>query len=374
MEKTYEDINSKINDKTAVILTAEEMVSLVEKEGVEYAAEAVDVVTTGTFGCMCSSGVFFNLPQPDPPIKIETIEIDGVNAYHGNAAADCYLGVTQGSRFSDKIGGGHVLEKLVKGENVSIHSTGTGTDCYPRKSFDVSFGLQDFNQAVMINPRNAYQKYVCAVNSSEKTLYTYMGKLLPKYQNATYGGVGTISPLHNDPSYQTIGVGTPIFLGGTVGHIIGPGTQHNPESEWGNIMVSGDLKKMVPEFIAGAFLKGYGYSCYIGLGIPIPILNESLARTTGTPDTEIFTSVLDYSTGKRERPFIRRISYAELKTRQIEIEGKMVPVSSTSSYSKARKITKILKMMIEEKKFPIVKPIQNLPTKQSFKTYQSEDA
>ncbi|MHA1775668.1 MAG: hypothetical protein DRO88_05475 [Promethearchaeia archaeon] len=373
MTKTYEEINKKIKDGVAVILTAEEMVELVENEGVEYAAEEVDVVTTGTFGCMCSSGVFFNIPQPDPPIKMETVVIDGINAYHGNAAADFYLGVTQTSSENENFGGGHVLESLLRRKSVQIEVTGAGTDCYPRKSLNVRLKLKNFNQAIMINPRNAYQRYVCAVNNSGEILYTYMGKLLPNLQNGAYGGVGTMSPLNNDPTYQTIGLGTSIFLGGALGTIIGPGTQHNPRSQMGNIMVTGNLKEMSPEFIAGAAISGYGSSCFIGLGIPIPIINEGLARTCGTPDSEIFTSVLDYSTRERERPLLREVSYEELKSRVIEIEGKQIPVSSTSSYAKSRQITKILKKWSKQGVISFRPPVLPLPRETEFKNLSQED-
>lgn len=374
MSKSYQEINKKIQEGSAVILTAEEMVELVEKEGVEYAAEKVDVVTTATFGCMCSSGVFFNIPQPNPPIKMETVKVDGVNAYHGNAAADFYLGVTQKNPNDELIGGGHVIERLLKRKSVLIEATGAGTDCYPRKSLKTHLNLDDFNQAVMVNPRNAYQRYVCAVNgNTEKTIHTYMGKLLPNYKNGACGGVGTISPLNNDPQYQTIGLGTQIFLGGALGAIIGPGTQHNPKTQFGNLMVTGDLKKMSAEFIAGAAIAGYGTSCFIGLGVPIPIINENLARTCGTPDEEIFTSVMDYSTGERDRPTLGEVSYAELKSREIEIDGKKIPVSSTSSYPKARKITHILKQWVKNGVFSFKPPVSPLPLESEYKSLKKED-
>ncbi len=378
MKKTYEEINQKILEGNACVLTAEEMVKLVEKEGIEYAAEEVDVVTTGTFGCMCSSGAFFNIPQPDPPIKIDTLTVDGVPAYHGNAAADFYLGVTKPvngdseyqvdrEKYENiKYGGGHVLEKLVSNENVHISAISLGTDCYPRKSLEITLNLADFNQAIMLNPRNAYQRYVCAVNQSDSVMYTYMGKLLPNLKNGTFGGVGTMSPLNNDPTYRTIGIGTRIFLGGGIGHIIGQGTQHNPQARFGNIMVRGDLKNMSPKFLSGASVTHYGMSCFLGLGIPIPILDDNLALSCSIPDSEIMTDVVDYSTRTRDRPILQEVSYEDLKSRKITIDNKDIPLSSTSSFYKSREITKILKEWIKHHKFTLSPPIKNLPTTTEF--------
>ena len=70
MSKTYDEINDKIRSGKAVVMTAEEVVDLVRQKGAEKAAEEVDVVTTGTFGAMCSSGAFINFGHSDPPIRM----------------------------------------------------------------------------------------------------------------------------------------------------------------------------------------------------------------------------------------------------------------------------------------------------------------
>ena len=90
MTKTYEEINNKIKNGNVVVVTAEEMIKFVEKNGPKVAAEEIDVVTTGTFGPMCSSGAFLNFGHSDPPIKFEHLWLNDVHAYHGNAAVDWY--------------------------------------------------------------------------------------------------------------------------------------------------------------------------------------------------------------------------------------------------------------------------------------------
>ncbi len=224
--KTYAEINEKISKGLAVVVTAEDMVGLVRKKGAARAAKEVDVVTTGTFAPMCSSGAFLNFGHASPPIKASKVWINNVPAYGGLAAVDIYIGATEptGDDPLNKVhpgafeyGGGHVIEDLVSGKSVHLRAESYGTDCYPNRYFEKVLTLQEFPYAVMCNPRNAYQNYNCAVNVSRKTIYTYMGTLKPNLGNANYCSAGQLSPLLNDPYYRTMGLGTRIFLGGATG-------------------------------------------------------------------------------------------------------------------------------------------------------------
>ncbi|MFW9875930.1 MAG: homocysteine biosynthesis protein, partial [Candidatus Thorarchaeota archaeon] len=238
MPKTYNEINEKIKSGNVVVVTAEEMIKFVEENGIEVAAEEIDIVTTGTFGPMCSSGVFLNFGHSDPPIKFENLWLNEVKAYHGNAAVDCYIGCTKMSDVrSFEYGGGHVIEDLISRRPIKLRGNSYVTDCYPLSEIETEFTIDEINQAILCNPRNACQRYICAVNSSDKSLYTYMGKLLPHCGNAHFAGAGSLNPLCNDPDYETIGIGTRIFLGGGIGYVIGEGTQHNPKNGMGSIFV-----------------------------------------------------------------------------------------------------------------------------------------
>jgi uncharacterized protein (DUF39 family) len=119
----------------------------------------------------------------------------------------------------------------------------------PRTAVKTTITKDDLNQFTLLNFRNCYQRYNCAINSSDEVIYTYMSKLLPRFRNATYSGAGELNPLMNDPDYETIGLGTRIFLGGAQGYVIGEGTQHSPKNLNGTLMVKGDAKKMSPEFL-----------------------------------------------------------------------------------------------------------------------------
>ena len=369
--KTIDGINERIKEGSAVVVTAEEMKEIVEEKGAEKAAEEVDVVTTGTFGAMCSSGVFFNFGHSDPPIRMQRVWLNDVEAYTGIAAVDAFLGVTQLSKSVEEYGGAHVIEEFVKGREVELRAESDGTDCYPRKEIATEITLEDVNQAEMLNPRNAYQRYKAATNSSNKVLKTYMGTLLPNFGNVTFAGTGEISPLNNDPEYRTIGLGTRIFLCGAEGYIIGAGTQHSPP--FGTLMVKGNLKEMSPDYMRACVFPGYGVSMFIGIGIPIPILDAEMAKFTAVKDREIETEILDYGVPRRDRPVVRKVNYEELKSGKVEINGEEVRVSPLSSYFVARKIMEELKRRIENGEFFLSKPIERIPVRSDFKPMRQKE-
>jgi uncharacterized protein (DUF39 family) len=382
VQKTYEEINARIKAGEAVVVTAEEMVEIVQKDGPEKAAGKVDVVTTGTFSPMCSSGAFINFGHTTPTLKASKVSLNQVPTYAGLAAVDIYLGVTEPTDDDPlnkvfpgefRYGGGHVIEDLVAGRKVTLEAVAYGTDCYPAKKISREVTLEELPFALLTNPRNAYQNYNCATNLSDKTIYTYMGTLKPKGKNANYCSAGELSPLLNDPIYKTIGMGTKIFLGGGVGYVTWHGTQHNPNvmrtdggapmRPAGTIMVQGDLKQMSDEWLRGISMLGYGSTMAVGLGIPIPILNAEMAAYTGVSNDELFTQVVDYAYDYPNRVSRNygEVSYGQLMSGTIEVNGKPVQTAPLSSYVKAREIAEILKKWILDDKFTLNEPLQTLP-------------
>src|SRR3990170_317890 len=150
--RTIEEINQKIKSGDAQVLTAEEMKKLVESSGVEVAYKDVDVVTTGTFGAMCSSGAIINLGHADPPIKIQKAWINDVEVCHPGAAVDLFIGATMMSETKPfEYGGGHVIEDLIRGKKVELRAIAYGTDCYPRTKLRTTITKDDLNQFYLLN-------------------------------------------------------------------------------------------------------------------------------------------------------------------------------------------------------------------------------
>ncbi len=383
MERSIAEINEKIKKGDVVVVTASEVKEMIDKEGVDEVFKKVDVVTTGTFGAMCSSGAFVNLGHADPPIRITDAWLDDVYAYSGLAAVDLYIGATQVSTVDSKFGGAHVIEKLIKGERIRLKALNPGTDCYPRKEIETWIDKNTINQAYLYNPRNCYQNYAAATNGSNKTLHTYMGILLPNYGNVTYSTSGEISPLMNDPYLETIGIGTRIFFGGTVGYVAWEGTQFNKNAErdpktgiplptGATLALIGNLKEMSTEFVQPAVIEGYGISMYMGVGIPIPLLNIDIVRRVSIRNRDIYTYIEDYGVQRRDKPIVKKVSYEELQSGKVKIGEKYVKSAPLSSLRKAIEISKILKDWIKDGHFLLSEKVENLPIEGKYESMNQE--
>jgi len=393
MAKTIEEINEKIKKGKAVVVTAEEIIGIAKERGIKKAAEEVDVVTTGTFGPMCSSGAYFNTGHTKPRLKFGggRVTLNDVPAYAGLAAVDLFIGATAlpDDDPRNKVhpgefnyGGGHVIEELVAGKDIRLEAIAYGTDCYPRKKLETLINIKDLNDAVLFNIRNAYQNYNIAANTSDKTIYTYMGVLRANLGNINYATAGQLSPLLNDPYYKTIGIGTRIFLGGGTGYVAWQGTQHSPDvprtekgipkEGAGTLAVIGDLKQMSPPWLVGTSVQGYGCSLTVGVGVPIPILNEEILQYTTVTDADILAPVIDYSDAfpQLKPDVLAEVSYAELKSGKIKVKGKDVPTASLSSYPRAVEIAATLKEWIQSGKFLLTKPVEPLPGVESGVTFK----
>ncbi|MCX6003997.1 MAG: homocysteine biosynthesis protein [Chloroflexi bacterium] len=388
MPKTIEEINQKIKRGEAVVFTAEEIIGVVKEKGIKKTAEEVDVVTTGTFGPMCSSGAYLNIGHSQPRIKLGggRVYLNDVPAYAGFAAVDIFIGATATPDDDPRnkvypgefnYGGGHVIEELVAGKDIRLEAIAYGTDCYPRKRLETWININDLNEAVLFNMRNAYQNYNVAANLSSKTIYTYMGMLKPNLGNVTYCSAGQLSPLLNDPYYKTIGIGPKVFLGGGIGYVAWQGTQFNPTASRtengvpkggaGTLALIGDLKQMSPRWLVGTSMLGYGPTLTVGIGIPIPILSEEILKYTTVTDDQIIATVYDYSDAypNRRAESIGEVTYAQLKSGKITLQGKKVPTASLSSYPRAVEIANTLKKWLKAGKFELTKPVASLPDVES---------
>ena len=182
----------------------------------------------------------------------------------------------------------NVMEDLLRGKAVHLRGEAYGTDCYPRREIDKDVTLADLPDAIMLNPRNCYQNYNAAVNLTSRTIYTYMG--------AAQVQLRQLQLCHGRPAFprlSTTRITRPSAWGpasssaGSVGYVIGEGTQHVskpqrndrgiPENPSGTLMLKGDFKKMKARYVRAQSILGYGVSLAVGVGIPIPMLNEEMA-------------------------------------------------------------------------------------------------
>jgi uncharacterized protein (DUF39 family) len=385
--RTIAEINEKISRQQATVWTVNELKARVAEIGVAKAYKEVDVITTGTFEPMESSGAIINLGHTDPPIKIRSCWLDGVPAYAGFGAVDLYLGATQVVDYTSagdavdleetrERGGGHVIEDLIAGKSVQLRAIGQMTDCYPRAAFETTINRESINQFYLYNPRNLYQNFIVGVNGGDRPLFTYLGPLQPRLSNAVYSNTGAISPLLNDPDLKLIGIGTRIFLGGGIGYVAWEGTQHfplqkrlpnrTPVGPAATLSLIGDAKQMKPGWVRGCYFKNYGPSLMLGVGVPLPVLHEEVVANCAVQDKEIMAPIVDFSIPRRVRPTFGLVSYAQLKTGRITIEGKPVRVAPLASLYLSNPVAQELKQWIAAGKFTLTEPVAAIPMDRAF--------
>ncbi|MEL7508563.1 MAG: homocysteine biosynthesis protein [Cyanobacteria bacterium J06554_1] len=385
--RTIADINQKIRTGGVTVWTVEEAKTKVVDLGLDAATAAVDVVTTGTFEPMESSGAIINLGHTDPPINIRECYLDGVMAYGGFGAVDLYLGASQtagSNRWGDSSdsdgvserGGGHVIAQLIAGKSVHLRALGHVSDCYPRATLDISITRDTINQFYLFNPRNLYQNFIVGVNSSDRPLLTYLGPLQPFLGNAVYASAGALSPMLNDPHLRTIGIGSRLFVGGAPGYIAWEGTQHfplqkrlpngTPIGPSATVALIGDAKQMQPEWVRGCYFSGYGPSLMLGVGVPIPILDKTVLQGCAISDQDIVAPVIDFSIPRRVRPSFGLVSYQQLKSGRLTINGSRVRTAPLSSLYLGRKVAATLKDWILRGEFELSEPVAPLPKQTVF--------
>ncbi len=384
--RTIAEINEKISRGSVIVWTVEELKAQVAEIGTNAAFERVDVLTAGTFEPMESSGAIINIGHTDPPIKIRQCWFDGVPAYAGFGAVDLYLGAgaaidyigneTEKGVALPERGGGHVIEDLIAGKQVGLRAIGQGTDCYPRTAFETTIAKDTINQFYLFNPRNLYQNFIVGVNGGDRLLYTYLGPLQPRLGNAVYANTGALSPLLNDPDLKVVGIGTKIFFGGGIGYVAWEGTQHfplqkrrpnhTPIGPAATVALIGDAKQMDARWVRGCYFKNYGSSLMLGVGVPLPVLNEEVIVRAAVQDKEIFAPVVDFAIPRRVRPTFGLVSYQQLKTGRITIEGKTLRVAPLSSIALSRQVAIELKKWIEAGQFTLTEPVAPLPDNRAF--------
>ncbi len=386
--RTIAEINDKIARQKVTVWTVAELKARVAATSVAEACAAVDVITTGTFEPVESAGAVLNLGHTDPPIKIRQCWIDGVPAYAGLGAVDLYLGATavaEGSEPSDRDspaaaaalrGGGHAIEDLIAGRALQLRATGHATHCYPRASFETTISRGTINQFLLFNPRNLYQNFIVGGNAGDCPLYTYLGPLQPNLFNAVYSNPGAISPLFNDPNLELIGLGTRIFLGGGIGYITGEGTQHFPNQKRlpngtpvgpaATLGAMGDAKQMDPRWVRGCYFRDYGPALMLGIGIALPALNEDVIARAAVRDEDVVAPIVDFSIPRRVRPTFGLVTYAQLKSGKISIEGKTVRAAPLASIPLSLRVAEELREWILAGKFELSEPVAPIARKRAF--------
>jgi putative methanogenesis marker 16 metalloprotein len=246
--RTIDEIRTRLADGTAVILTACELKRRIADDD---SITDVDVVTCGTCGVMSGTYAVLTVPvaQPGAFLRADTISLQGVPAIPGpcpNERLGCVDCMVFGTAHADaRYGGGHLFHDLIAGEEIHVHATAGG------RSFHNDVTLEDLLFARLFTTRSAFKNYSAIINSgseSQKTIFSVL-PLRGHAREATVSGCGAINPLENDPALRFLSAGDPVFVNGTLGHVIGTGTRSTAQRP--NLSVHADMKGMDARFCGG---------------------------------------------------------------------------------------------------------------------------
>jgi uncharacterized protein (DUF39 family) len=104
----------------------------------------------------------------------------------------------------------------------------------------------------------------------------------------------------------------------------------------------------------------------IGVAVPLPVLTEQVLLNCAVQDQDIVAPIVDFAIPRRVRPTFGTVSYAQLKSGKITIEGKTVRVAPLASIPLSRQVAEELKTWIKEGKFTLTEPVAKIPGDRSF--------
>lgn len=294
MERSIEDIQKKINDKTAIVMTSQEVCDLIEK-GEEVKAKDVDVVTTATRAIMSGTYALLSFPVNAPFSfkRASKVFLNGVPAHVGPCPneslgmLDLMVFGTAHSYREHNYGGGHLFRDMVERKTIDVSVI---TD--DEETFETTVTLDEMPHAKLYATRHTFKNYAAFVNCSAKSVNTifHATEFEPDMKTATFSGCGQINPLKNDPQLQTIGVGTRMLMNGAEGFVIGEGTRSSAEKP--NMTGFADMHSMDPQLMGG-FGTSAGPECIASWAIPIPVVNDSVLDAIIKTDEQTPMPVMD---------------------------------------------------------------------------------
>ena len=292
MVKTVEEINKKIMDGTAIVLTAEEFKKKV-RDGERLSPEDIDVVTCGTCGVMSGTMAILTVPVAEPGAfrRAESITLNGVPAFPGPCPNEGLglvdLVVYGTSHASRSYGGGNLFRDIASGKKEIEAYTETGG-----KNFECTVYGDELHYARMITSRSAFKNYSAFVNSGKDPVNTIFSvlSLSGGLTKATVSGCGEINPLQNDPAIRFLRPGAGVLLNGAEGLILGTGTRSSAEKP--NLSVSAGMAGMNPEFMGG-FKTSAGPECITSIAAAIPVIDDECIAHLSVLDEEIPLPVVD---------------------------------------------------------------------------------
>lgn len=322
--KTISEINHKLQDGTAVIMTAMEFKALVRAGKCPTLGE-VDVVTTATRAIMSGTSAMLTLPLREIGkfTQVKELRINGVpcmSAFHsGNTdgLAEVVINGTEESLDNNgRYGGGHVLRTLVERKPVDVECILDGA-----RRVHLSLTLDEMPFARYYTYRNGFQNYTGFTNIKNSPSYQakpfsiFSCRPIPPLGGVAVSGSGEMNPLENDRSFQVMRPGIRIFVNDAPGNLVGYGTRALKGHAC--LSTTADMFTMDPQYMGG-FKTSCGVEVTSSVSVPFPILNsEILNGLAECLDENIHIPIADFS----DRIALGKVPYSEVwKGRPLEVE------------------------------------------------------
>ncbi len=321
MVGSYLEIQGKVENKEAVIMTAQEVSDLVEAGESSRLCE-VDVVTTATRAVMSGTYAVLSFPVAKPAsfLRAGSAWINGIAAQVGPCPNE-NLGIldlivlgTAHSRSLSSYGGGHLFRDLVERKTVHVD---VETDDGRRLQAEV--GLDEMPHARLFGSRHAFKNYSAFINAGSEPINTIFHSrgFAPHCKEATFSGSGQINPIKNDPLLESIGMGTRILMNGAEGFVLGTGTRSSKERP--NLSGFADMHQMKAEQMGG-FVTSSGPECICSWAVPIPVISKTIFAEIARPDRGIALPVNDV----KSRTVVGQADYGDVWT-DVDLEVEFEP-------------------------------------------------
>ncbi|MDM7953133.1 MAG: homocysteine biosynthesis protein [Cyanobium sp. CZS 25K] len=340
---------------------------LVAALGLAEAYADTDVVVAANAEFTDQGSLHLNIGPSDPPIRFRDTQLEVLGAQAGGGGGDLVLPIGGGTGEAQRQGGAHLLDRLLRGGTLTLTATGEVTALHPRRDLQAQLDLERIGSGRLLLHRAISENGVVAVSSAEGVLRSPWGPVLGPFGNGLYGCSGAGSIGLTMPGLALLGPGSPVMVAGAIGWVVGSGSGHQPgvqRSPSGHALspgavaaVSVDLHGLRPEWLRPCFFEGQGAALLVGVAAPIPLINEAVARQAACGDDALEAPVLDMGIPRRLRPRFGSVSYAQLKSGVIQVEGRRVTAAPAHSPRLAEAIGAELIGWLQDGRFPLRLPV-----------------
>lgn len=346
--RTWAEIDQRLYQGQATVATVSEALQLIQEQGLEDAAERIDVVVTATFGPVSWAQLFF---RPAPASAAQWAEyswLAGLPLQQGFFPQEFVLETSTRNSRSQQRGGGHLLEAWLAGERLPLRLQLRPTTPSAPSHWEGSIGLADLEAAQLQVVLPSAARGVVAVNSQAQSLPSEFGILLPDMGNAAHTWMGPWEPAVLDPTGKAVFSGLPLLVAGNIGQVA-----------WRKehcIALSTDFRSTRREQLRALSIPGYKAGLSIGVAWPIAVLGPQTLAPLAEPEVSLLADVLDLSSAQRPFPLLGQVSYPDLSRGVVQVDGRPVPVTSLSSPTRAEHLAEDLKQRLLRREFPPLSP------------------